>query len=287
MNVPFLIPVPRAGRAPSLAAAWGALAMCLAALLGGCVSAGSGPTERQVAGSTREIVTASDEGEAAKRARLRLELASAYFAQGQTTTALDEVKQALAADPRSIPAYNLRGLIYASLNEPALADESFRRALQINPEDPDTLHNVAWTLCQQRRWAESVTQFRAAIASPASRDPSRSWLAMGVCQARSGDFANAEKSLARSYELDPSNPATAMNLADVLYRRADFDRARFYVKRVNAVPEFVNAESLWLAARIENRLGNARGVEEYGALLRQRFPTARETQALERRRFDD
>jgi type IV pilus assembly protein PilF len=261
--------------------------MTLLALLGGCVSAGSGPTERQVAGSTRDIVTASDEGEAAKRARLRLELASAYFAQGQTTTALDEVKQALAADPKSIPAYNLRGLIYASLNEPALADESFRRALQINPEDADTLHNVAWTLCQQRRWAESFTQFRAAIASPASRDPSRSWLALGVCQARSGDLAGAEKSLARAYELDPSNPATAMNLADVLYRRAEFDRARFYVKRVNAVPEFVNAESLWLAARIENRLGNARGVEEYGAQLRQRFPKARETQALERRRFDD
>ncbi len=286
MNVPLLTAWPPAGRAPSKGVWWVALAL-LVPLLGGCVAAGSGPVERQVAGSTRDIVTASDEGDAQKRARLRLELASAYFAQGQTTTALDEVKQALAADPKSTAAYNLRGLIYASLNEPALADESFRRALQINPEDPDTLHNMGWTLCQQRRWAESVTQFRAAIAAPMQRDPSRSWLALGVCQARAGDLANAEKSLARSYELDPSNPATAMNLADVLYRRADFERSRFYVKRVNAVPEFVNAESLWLAARIENRLGNARGVEEYGAQLRQRFPRSREAQALERRRFDD
>ncbi|MDZ4130450.1 MAG: hypothetical protein U1E02_40725, partial [Hydrogenophaga sp.] len=42
---------------------------------------------------TAEPVTESDEPDARKRARLRLELASGYFEQGQTTVALDEIKQ--------------------------------------------------------------------------------------------------------------------------------------------------------------------------------------------------
>jgi type IV pilus assembly protein PilF len=39
--------------------------------------------------------------------------------------------------------------------------------------------------------------------------------------------------------------------------------------------------------RIEHRLGNPRGVDEYGAQLKSRYPTAPETLAYERGRFDD
>ena len=46
-----------------------------------------------------EVRTDSDQSGAEKRARVRLELASAYFGRGQLPTALDEVKLALAAKP--------------------------------------------------------------------------------------------------------------------------------------------------------------------------------------------
>ena len=49
--------------------------------------------------------------------RLRIELAVGYFEQGQTTVALDEIKQALATDPTFADAYNLRGLIYMRLDD--------------------------------------------------------------------------------------------------------------------------------------------------------------------------
>ena len=100
-------------------------------------------------------------------------------------------------------------------------------------------------------------------------------------------MALAEKTLTRAYEVDAGNPAIGMNLADVLYRRGDYERARFYVRRINAQPEFKNAESLWLAARIERKLGNESGMRELGQQLRDRFPQSREAEALERGRFDD
>lgn len=63
-------------------------------------------------GSEIVPVTESDEPETRKRARIRLELASNYFEQGQTNVALDEIKQSIAADPTYTKAYVLRGLVF-------------------------------------------------------------------------------------------------------------------------------------------------------------------------------
>jgi type IV pilus assembly protein PilF len=271
----------------------------MAGVLAGCVSSTTstksptGSSGYQPAptvspsGAGRDLVTASDESDASRRGRLRLELATRYYAQGQMATALDEVKQSLAADASQSAAYNLRGLIYSSLNESGLAEESFRRALQLSPGDADTLHNYGWFLCQQRRFADANAQFNTAVGLPQYRERSKTLLAMGVCQARAGQTAAAEQTLQRSFEIDPANPATAMNLADLLYRRGEFQRARFYVGRVNDVREFSNPESLWLAARIENKLGNRPGVNNFGGQLRARYPTSREAQRFEKGQFDD
>lgn len=235
----------------------------------------------------REIRTESDQTGPEKRARVRLELASAYFGRGQATTALDEIKLALAAQPDLPEAFNLRGLVYASLNETALAEQSFQRALQLAPKDGDTLHNYAWYLCQQRRFADAEAQFAAALGAPQYADVPRTLLARGVCLARNGRWADAERSISRSFELDPANPSAAFALAEVLYQRGEFERARFYVRRINSQPEQSNAQSLWMAARIERRLGNMAGVEDFARQLRERFPNSAEVQLLARGRFDE
>lgn len=255
-------------------------------LFGGCSS--PPPASPQPQPETRtEPRAAPEPADPERRARLRLELAAGYFARGQSTTALDEVKAALAAKPDLPEAYSLLGLIYAALNDPAQADESFQRALRLAPGDGGTMHNYGWFLCQQRRFADADAMFRQALALPRYRDAARTLFAQGVCQARAGQWSEAESTLSRAYELDPANPATAYNLSEVLYRRGDLDRARFYIRRVNAMPEAANAQSLWLAIRIERRLGNAADVRTLGTQLRDRYPQSTETLLYERGRFDD
>jgi len=222
-----------------------------------------------------------------RSAKVRLELASAYFARGQSQTALEEVKQAIAAKPDMPEAYSLLGLVQASLGDLGPAEESFKRALQLAPTNTDAMHNYGWFLCQQRRFAEADTQFQAILAQPQGRDTARTLLAAGVCQARAGRWADAEKTLSRSFQLDTANPAIAFNLSEVLYRRGEYERARFYLKRVNAVPDYTNAQTLWLAIRIERRLGNGAGVQEFARQLRDRFPQAPETALLDQGRFDE
>ncbi len=227
------------------------------------------------------------EADVARIASARLELAGMYMGRGQYDIALEEVKRALTAKPDLPEAYNLQGLIHASRGDIPQADASFQRALQLAPRDGGTMHNYGWYMCQQRRFADADAQFNAALAEPQYRDLVRTLLAQGVCQARAGRWADAERTLGRSLQLDPANPVTAYNLSDVLLHRGELERARFYIGRVNAQPDLTNAQSLWLAARIERRLGNVQGLQDIGRKLVERFPESNEAQLYERGRFDE
>ena len=219
-------------------------------------------------------------------AKVRLDLASAYFARGQSQDALDEIKQLLAVKPDDPGAYGLRGLIFASLGDATTADESLRKSLQLAPHNGDTMHNYAWFLCQQRRFPEAEAEFAQALAEPTYKGTSRTLMAQGVCQARSGQLELAERTLSRAYELDPANPSIAVNLAEVLYRRTDYERAQFYIRRVNSKDEQVNAQTLWLAAQIERKLGKEDLVQQMGEQLHNRFPQAPETLLFDKGRFE-
>ncbi len=266
----------------------GMLALCLmvAALAGlsGCASGGAGSTTS--VGPGNDIITDSDEPPARKRARTRLQLAGGYFEQGQTTVALDEVKQALTIDPSFPDAYNLRGLIYMRLNDMRLAEESFRRALNLNPGDANVMHNLAWMQCQQGRYTEATKSFNTALANPTYGGRAKTWLTKGLCEIKAGQAAEAEHSLIKSYELDAGNPITGYNLASVLFQRGDAARAQFYIRRINN-SELANAETLWLGIKIEHRLGNRPARDQLASQLRNRYPKSHELGSFERGAFNE
>lgn len=267
-----------------IASLWAAA--CLTLWLAGCSTTVSTTSSGPVS-DPRPQPGPTEEGDAKRRAQVRLELATAYFGRNQMDVALDEVNRAVAADPSLGAAFNLRGLIQANMGQDAQAEESFRRALAINARDADTMQNYGWYLCQHKRYAEANAQFVQALAVPQRRDTARTLLAQGVCHAFAGQLEEAEKALQRSYQADPNNPSTSVNLAEVLLRRGEPERARFHIRRVNANPNYMSAQTLWLAVRIEHRLGNQTGVQELGAQLRTRFRETREAIAFDRGQFDE
>ncbi|MBL0422041.1 type IV pilus biogenesis/stability protein PilW [Ramlibacter sp. AW1] len=256
-----------------------ALAIALA-LLGACATPAGGGAAQE------EILTESDEPAARKRARIRLELAVGYYEEGRTEIALDEVKQALNSDASFGPAYNLRGLIYMRMNEPRQAEESFRRALSLEPRNGDVLHNFGWFACQQGRSEESFGAFRRALEIPSYGARAKTYMTLGLCQARAGRLEDAEHSLARSYELDAGNPVTGFNLANLLMRRGELTRAQFYIRRLNN-GEYANAETLWLGIRVEQALGDKVAMSQLAEQLRKRYPASRELAAYEKGAFNE
>jgi type IV pilus assembly protein PilF len=262
--------------------------VAMALLLGGCVNTRTTTTSLAdtSSGKGAEIVTESDETSRQRRARLRMELASGYFEHGQTTVALDEIKQALAADPNNADAYNLRGLVYMRLDDAALAEDSFRRAIAINPRDPNARHNYGWLLCQQNRYGDAAAQFTEALAVPSYADRAKTLMTQGVCELKAGQRVQAERSLMQAYEIDASNPVVGFNLASLLAQREEWSRAQFYIRRVNNSPS-ASAETLWLGIRVERKLNNREAVAQLGGQLQRRFPQSREATAYERGNFND
>ena len=263
-------------------------ALGLMAGLAGCVTTGAPPkSPYQKSTTADDIATASDQTAADRLANTRMELAQAYLGRGQPGDALDQVKQALQAKPDNPAAYGLRGLIYAAMGDSEHADESFHKALQLAPHDADLMHNYGWYLCQQRRFDDADAQFKRVLLEPGYRGASRTILVEGICQARAGKMQEAERSLSHAYELDPANPTIAYNLSEVLYRNGQYDRARFYIRRINSRQELTSAQSLWLSARIERKLGQEEQVKAMGAQLREHFPDSPEATLYEKGKFDD
>jgi len=262
---------------------WPLMALFGIAVLTGCASV---PDSGQTSASRPDLVTDSDETSARKRARIRVELALGYLEQGKTTIALDEVKLALAADPGFADAYSLRGLIYMRLNELTLAQDSFLKALAVQPRDPNILHNLGWLRCQQARYPEALADFSVALANPNYGERAKTYMAQGLCQIRAGLRRDAEQSLLKSYEYDAANPVTGYNLANLLFQNADFARAQFYIRRLNN-SQWSNAESLWLGIKVEQQMADRVAMRQLATQLEKRFPQSKEASAYRRGAFDE
>ncbi len=251
------------------------VALLMLCVLAACASAGR-----------TDLSTNADDSEARKRARVYLELASTYFSDGKNSFALDAVKQSLAADAGLYEAHDLRGLIYMRMNEPTLAEDGFRKALALQPQAAAVRHNYGWFLCQQNRMNEAMAMFFAALANPNYDARAKTSMAQGLCQAKAGQAANAEKSLLTAYQFEPNNPVVSYNLALFLFKQGDYARAQSFIVPVNASP-WANAETLWLGIKLARKNGDGAQVTLLGAQLRKRFAPSREVSLLDKEVFDD
>lgn len=259
--------------------AWLIAGMASFVLLSGC---GSNP----VASGQNDLPTSSDQTESQKRARIRLQLAVGYYEQRQMPVALDEIKQALLADPNLADAYSVRALIYMDMGENKLAEDNFQQAIRLAPNTPDFSNNYGWFLCQTERERQSIEYFEAAIKNRAYRSPEKALNNAGICSLRLKDKIAAEKYFSQAFQFNPSNPSTNANLAKIYYDQGDYERARFYIGRVMKA-DVMTAEVLWQAIKIEHKLGDRAAESGLATQLRRRHPGSPEFAAYQRGAFNE
>src|SRR6185295_9585690 len=224
-------------------------------------------------------------GDPRNRARVHTELASVYYERGNYAVALDELRMATTADSSYPQAYSMYGLVYTELREKGLAQQSFERALQLSPNDGDINHNYGWFLCQNGQPADSIRYFLQAVRNPLYQTPWRSYSAAGVCSQRTNNTKDADEFFQRALKMDPDEPTAMLQLAQIRYKQGTLDEARRLVTRYNKQMA-PSAESLWLALRVERKLGERVAEQSYANQLRRRFPGSPEYQALQRGEFD-
>ncbi|MFO1319907.1 MAG: type IV pilus biogenesis/stability protein PilW [Burkholderiales bacterium] len=250
------------------------------------VTACQSPQPRQESPPAAPVQAAQNPASAAERARAHTELGASYLHIGRFAVALQELNEALKADPRYVPAHNTLGLVYMELREDDKARASFERALKIDPNDSDTNNNYGLFLCDRKREKDSIRYFLAALKNPLYTTPQDAFVNAGICSRRAGDSVAAQSYFERALAVAPTDERAMISLAQLHFGQRQYNLAKTYLTRYMQRVQNADASSLWLGARIENQLGDRAALMSYGSQLKSRHPESPETKAFLEGRFE-
>lgn len=153
---------------------------------------------------------------------LRYDLANAYHRAGHTHSALAAYDEAVKLDDKQSRAWVNRGVVLKELGRPTDAEKSFRKALEINPDDALGHINLGDELLVQKRYPEAVDEYRAAIRL----DPKlpNVYYSLAISFAESGLYRDASRawrksadlSVALGTEIDKQNASRAIENAKLM-----------------------------------------------------------------------
>lgn len=219
-------------------------------------------------------------GSDAEIASINLELGINYYRQGKLDRAEEKLKTALDADNDSASAHNMLALVYSEQGLSELAEEHYRKSLQLVDENsPDFAsfnNNYGVFLCDQGKYKQAQEKFVLAINHPRYQSPQTALENAGLCAQAAGEKGMAEGYFRQSLQHDPRLPRALFAMAQLYFEKKSYLQVRAYIQRLHEV-EQPTAASLWLGLRAERQLGNESAVNEYAQILTKQFPDSNET----------
>ena len=213
-------------------------------------------------------------------ADLNAQLGLAYMEQGNNEEALKKLQHALDLNPDSASANHYIAELYRKLGKNREAEEHYRKALSVTPSDPMLLNNYGVFLCGQQRLNEALKKFMAAVKQPFYKTPEVAYNNAGLCALQIPDEAKAEEYFRSALRVNPRMPDALFGLADLSFKQQKYLHARAFVQRYTDVAT-PSPQILWLAVRVERKLGNEAAAGRYARELKERYPTAEQTLLLQ------
>ncbi len=245
-------------------------ALGLALLLGALLAlAACAPMATDTSGQS--VAQAAQPADALRRADVRLQLAQAYFAEGQYATALNELDLAYQTGQRRAEVLGLRALVLKQQGDNAGAGRSLRQALQIEPDNPGLLNNMGWLLCDTGDAAEGLAYVRRALAQRQYASRAKALVNAGRCSVRIGRADDATSYFRQAVALEPDQPIAHAGLARLAYASGDYSRARAHLLKVLATDEAAKDDYL-MALSVERKLGDAAAEQSLARQWQKRFP---------------
>lgn len=219
------------------------------------------------------------------RAKARTDLGFSYYSEARFQIAIEEARKALDADPNYAPAYHLLALVHVYLKENSTALMHFEQAIRLAPKNPAINNAYGLFLCTQGRGKEGIERLMIAARDPLYDSQTYPYTNAGMCSLWMNDEKSAEEYLRRAVIVDSQNTQAVYLLALVSYRQKKLDEAKRLVDEVIGRGE-PNAESIWLALRVERKLGNREAEAGYASQLRRKFKDTPEYKAMVQGNFE-
>ena len=170
------------------------------------------------------------------------------------------------------PAHKQLGLVYMALGEDRLAQQSFERALKIDPNDSDANNNYGMFLCRRKREKEAFKYFMAALKNPLYATPENAYANAGVCARMQGDDVKARGIAAQGLGAAAESAAGPVSACGNSVQARRSPGSAQPAGSSSAVVSNPSPEALWLGARIDASSVIATAVASYGTQLNNRYP---------------
>lgn len=211
-----------------------------------------------------------------------LQLATGYLDEGDLASAKRHLNNAAQIDPNNSDMFAIWGLIYAREGEYDLAEDNFRRALQIDGDNSKARNNYAAFLFARNRIEDAYNELERVVRDTEYEQRPQAFENMGIAALRLNRPDDAERAFSRAMQLNPNQMRSALELANINLDRGDVLQARAYWRNYLTLIQFYRrghtARSLLIGARLETKLNNEENARQYGEMLKNNFPGSPEYQ---------
>mgnify|MGYP005831549567 CR=1 FL=1 len=149
-------------------------------------------------------------------------LAELRYEEENYAAGLNEVRRALAVNPADPEALSLEAVYYQATGDGARFAEVEKKILARNPAYGRLYHVLGENLVMRRKYREAVEQYRKAVGLDAALWPA--YAGLGINLMRIGELAEGRRMIERAFAGDPFN-IWAFNTLDLLDQMDRFVRA--------------------------------------------------------------
>lgn len=233
-------------------------------IVGGCAGFGGGP---------------GSESAEASPAALNLKLGIGYMQQGNFNVALEKLNKALEYNERLPEAHNALGVLYEETGEIPLAEQHYKRAIELDPNYTLAKLNYGRFLCAHSNPEEGENQLLTIAADPNLKSVEAAYTGAGFCARLSNHLERAEAHLRKALEQNPNGSGALYEMARLSHAQGKDLQARAFLQRYHSQVGYSPA-SLFLGIEIEDALGDGELRREYARLLLTRFAESEEARRL-------
>jgi tetratricopeptide (TPR) repeat protein len=187
--------------------------------------------------------------------RIRLEEAYA-----ESISAEESLKKALELNPNNDRVYFALGWLYKDQGNFSQAEESFKKAIELNPKNDYAYAGLGWLYKDQGKFLQAEESFKKAVELNPKND--NAYAGLGRLYINQGKFLQAEDSLKKAVELNPKNDNAYAGLGRLYINQGKFSRAEdSYKKAIELNPK--NDGAFGAISALYKEMGKPELAKEY------------------------
>ena len=207
--------------------------------------------------------------------KINVQLGIAYLQQNNMVLASEKLTKALKQNPKSASAHNAYAMLQDRLLEKERAEEHFKIATELDPNDSQAANNYGAFLCRNNREADSEAYFLQALENPLYSTPEYAYTNAALCLIQIKEIDRAKIYLRKALAANSNFPIALITTAGLFFDDQNFKGTKTLMRHYHRIAK-PTAKSLWLAISADLDLGDTLNAEDLARRLQAEFPQSDE-----------